>query len=60
MEVLVPDGLREAHVRHRGEYASAPGSRRMVPGREVMAVRRDGSEVRVEVSLCTRYPTTSC
>ena len=51
VEVLVPDGLREAHVRHREVYAAAPASRRMVPGREVMAVRRDGSEVRVEVSL---------
>jgi PAS domain S-box-containing protein len=49
VEVLVPRGLREAHVRHRGTYASAPESRSMGPGRELRAaVRR---EIAVDVSL---------
>jgi PAS domain S-box-containing protein len=51
VEVLVPEGLRAAHVRHRGEYGSRPESRQMVPGREIGAVRRDGSEIGVEISL---------
>jgi len=51
VEVLVPAGLRETHIRQRNEYASTPKSRTMVPAREVVAVRRDGSEVGVEVSL---------
>jgi len=51
VEALVPEALREAHLRHRNEYASAPEARGMVPPREVLALRRDGSEVGVEVSL---------
>jgi PAS domain S-box-containing protein len=51
VEVLVPEGLREAHVRHRDAYASAPQPRPMGPGRELVAVRRDGSEIAVDISL---------
>jgi len=51
VEILVPEGLRAEHVRHRGEYQSGPESRRMMPAREVVAVRRDGTEIGVDVSL---------
>jgi PAS domain S-box-containing protein len=51
VEVLVPDGLREAHARHRSTYASGPESRPMGPGRELLARRRDGADVAVDVSL---------
>ncbi len=51
VEVLLPEGLREAHARHRDAYASAAESRPMGPGRELSAVRRDGTEVTVDISL---------
>jgi formate hydrogenlyase transcriptional activator len=51
VEVLVPEGLREVHAGHRDAYASAAESRPMGPGRELSAVRRDGTEVAVDISL---------
>ncbi len=51
VEVLVPEGLREAHAGHRDAYASAAESRPMGPGRELSAVRRDGTAVAVDISL---------
>ena len=51
VEVLVPEGLREAHAGHRDAYASEAESRPMGPGRELSAVRRDGTEVAVDISL---------
>jgi len=51
VEVVVPADLREIHARHRREYSANAEARVMRPAREVRAVRRDGSELTVEVSL---------
>jgi len=51
VEVLVPDGLRDGHARFCAEYVAAPEPRPMGSGRELTAVRRDGSELAVEISL---------
>jgi len=53
VKVLIPEGLRAAHAQHRVEFAAEPAARRMGAGRELVAVRRDGSEIRVEVGLGT-------
>jgi len=51
VELVVPEDLREVHSRHRQEYTANAESPPMRPGREVRAVRRDGSELTAEVSL---------
>jgi sigma-B regulation protein RsbU (phosphoserine phosphatase) len=51
IELLVPERLRSAHVRHRDEYRASPHIRSMDAGFELSAVRRDGTEFPVEVSL---------
>ena len=49
VELLVPEGLRAQHVGHRARYAADPRS--MGAGRALVARRKDGSEVPVEISL---------
>lgn len=51
IEVLVPVPLVAAHLSHRAEYQSGPRARPMGVGAEVRAVRKDGTEFEVEVSL---------
>jgi PAS domain S-box-containing protein len=51
VERLIPLRLRDGHRRHRAEYAAAPATRLMGQGLELVAVRKDGSEVPVEISL---------
>ena len=51
VERLLPDELHELHVDHRSRYFEHPTTRGMAEGRELMALRRDGGEVPVEVSL---------
>ncbi|MBI2964108.1 MAG: PAS domain S-box protein, partial [Deltaproteobacteria bacterium] len=51
IELLIPEGLRAAHVRHRAGYASNPYPRAMDIGLELHCRRKDGSEVPVEISL---------
>lgn len=51
IEVLVPERLRTVHVGHRGEYAEDPHARPMASGLALVARRRDGSELPVEISL---------
>jgi PAS domain S-box-containing protein len=48
VEVLLPAAQRSAHVARRA-FAGSP--RRMAPGRRVMAARKDGSEVPIEIRL---------
>jgi len=50
-EVLVPERFREAHAGHRGTYFEKPQTRPMGSGPKLFAVRRDGTEFPVEVSL---------
>ncbi len=51
VEALVPAARRDAHRRHRAGYGHTPRARPMGVGMELVAARRDGSEVPVEISL---------
>lgn len=51
IEVLLPHQLRGCHVHHREHFNANPSPRRMGVGRDLMAIRKDGTEFPVEVSL---------
>jgi PAS domain S-box-containing protein len=51
VERLVPPRLRETHARDRAAYVDAPSMRQMGAGRDLYGVRKDGSEVPVEIGL---------
>jgi PAS domain S-box-containing protein len=51
MELLLPERLRDSHARTRAKYTRAPHTRPMGVGLELVARRRDGSELPVEISL---------
>lgn len=51
VETLVPGRLRARHEAHRGGYMVDAQPRAMGAGRELHALRRDGSEIPVEVAL---------
>jgi PAS domain S-box-containing protein len=51
VEMLLPERVRDAHVHHRASYESAPRTRPMGLGLDLLGRRKDGSEVPVEISL---------
>jgi hypothetical protein len=51
LEVLLPERLRDGHVRHRADYIAEPRVRRMARGLDLAGRRRDGTEFPVEISL---------
>jgi PAS domain S-box-containing protein len=51
VEMLVPHRERDTHVQRREGYIESPHSRPMGRGLTLSAVRSDGSEVAVEISL---------
>jgi PAS domain S-box-containing protein len=51
LEILLPERLRERHHAHRAGYFTAPRSRPMGIGLELVGRRADGAEVPIEVSL---------
>ena len=51
VDLLIPGHLRELHSKHREQYLSSPGTRPMGTGLTLRAVRKDGSEFPVEISL---------
>jgi PAS domain S-box-containing protein len=51
VEVLIPRRAREAHVAHRAGYMAAPRVRSMGRGLDLAGVKKDGTELPVEVSL---------
>ena len=51
VETLVPEGVRSRHADYRGAYARDPRPRAMGTHAELVARRRDGSEVVVEIAL---------
>jgi PAS domain S-box-containing protein len=51
VEVLVPAGARDAHPARRAGYVASPAFRPMGADADLTAVRRDGVEFPVEISL---------
>lgn len=51
VEILVPAGTRHKHTAHRSGYYMEPKVRSMGAGLELFAVRKDGSQFPVEISL---------
>jgi PAS domain S-box-containing protein len=51
VDALVPDAIRPRHAAHREVYARAPRARPMGTQMELVARRKDGSEVMVEIAL---------
>jgi len=53
VETLIPTRLQNVHVQHRADYMSAPRSRPMGIGMDLIGRRKDGSEFPVEIGLST-------
>src|SRR5437762_5440535 len=51
LELLVPDRFRAGHPGFRNQYFADPRSRPMGVGRDLFGLRKDGSEVPVEIGL---------
>jgi PAS domain S-box-containing protein len=51
VDALVPDAVRKRHASYRESYAGAPRARPMGAQNDLVAKRKDGSEVRVEIAL---------
>lgn len=51
VDSLLPDAVRDGHRAHRREYLGSPETRPMGQFRDLRALRRDGSEVFVQISL---------
>jgi PAS domain S-box-containing protein len=51
LESLLPERYRKGHVKFRQAFNCDPHPRRMGFGRDLMALRRDGTEFPVEISL---------
>lgn len=55
LERLVPQRARHSHPQFREEFLRAPSARAMGMGRDLHGVRKDGSEVPVEIGLSPIY-----
>jgi PAS domain S-box-containing protein len=51
VELLIPAGLRDRHRAHRSEYVASERPTAMTTGPGVVALRKDGTTVPVEVTL---------
>jgi PAS domain S-box-containing protein len=51
IEVIIPERLREYHIAHRRAFVADPKLRPMGTGMELLALKRDGTEFPVEISL---------
>lgn len=51
IEILIPKTYRSQHVSHRNSYNESPKKRQMGRGMELTALRKNGEEFSVEISL---------
>jgi len=51
IEILMPDRIRQRHLKHRAGFIEQPSVRPMGASMELVARRKDGSEFPVEISL---------
>ena len=51
LEKLIPQRYHQAHIKHRDGYAEKPQARTMGSGMTLRALRKDGTEFPVEISL---------
>jgi PAS domain S-box-containing protein len=51
VDILVPARLRDQHVRYRDGFVHLPEARQMGADRDLFGLRRDGTEVPIEVGL---------
>jgi PAS domain S-box-containing protein len=51
IELLVPERYRRMHPRYRDDYGAGPSARPMGVGRDLFCLRKDGSEIPVEIGL---------
>ncbi len=51
VEELIPEGFRQGHIKFRSEYMKEPGTRPMGEGRDLFALRSDGTQFPVEIGL---------
>lgn len=51
VEALMPGRFRDAHSRHRAAYIREPRARPMGAGLDLFALKKDGTEMPVEISL---------
>lgn len=51
VEMLVPERFRAGHSAHRAGFLATPRARAMGEGRDLFGLRKDGSEVPVEIGL---------
>lgn len=51
VEILVPQRSRKAHTQNRSQYMEKPRSRAMGVAVDVIGLRKDGSEIPLEISL---------
>jgi PAS domain S-box-containing protein len=51
IETLLPERLREVHVKHRANYMEEPRTRYMGASMQLSGRRKDGSEFPIEISL---------
>ncbi|HEV2174829.1 MAG TPA: PAS domain S-box protein, partial [Nitrospira sp.] len=51
VEMLVPLQLQSDHRRHRARYVASPTRRPMGLGMDLVGLRKDGTEIPVEISL---------
>jgi PAS domain S-box-containing protein len=51
VDALLPAGLQQEHANRREHYVQAPEARQMGVGRELKAVRKDGTTIPVEIGL---------
>jgi PAS domain S-box-containing protein len=51
VDILAPERMRAGHMRLRRDFLTQPEARPMGAGRDLLAVRKDGSEFPVEIGL---------